>query len=71
MLLPFRPVIGRTGHNNLYGPFIVVFVIPVRTKLDNGIVKLNPVREIKRPGLDPSEGKTYAFSRQECGMPIL
>ena len=34
--------------------------------VDYGVVKLNPVREIKRPELDRSEGKTLAFSRQEA-----
>ena len=34
--------------------------------VDFGVVKVNPVREIKRPELDRSEGKTLAFSRQEA-----
>lgn len=34
--------------------------------VDYGDVKINPVREIKRPELDRSEGKTLAFSRQEA-----
>ena len=34
--------------------------------VDYGVVKINPVREIKRPELDRSEGKTLAFSRQEA-----
>ena len=34
--------------------------------VDQGVTKINPVREIKRPALDRSEGKTLAFSREEA-----
>ena len=34
--------------------------------VDHGVVAVNPVREIKRPELDRSEGKTLAFSRKEA-----
>jgi hypothetical protein len=34
--------------------------------VDQGVTKINPVREIKRPAIDRSEGKTLAFSREEA-----
>jgi site-specific recombinase XerD len=34
--------------------------------VDHGVVQINPVREIKRPELDRSEGKTLAFSKKEA-----
>ena len=34
--------------------------------VDHGVALINPVREIKRPDLDRSEGKTLAFSKREA-----